>query len=231
VEVPQPRPRKILLADDDEVTREVLGMMLEEAGYEYEAVTRGDHAVSRALSEAFAAVVMDYEMPVQNGLEATLAIRRLERGPKLPIILLSAHTAKRAAVMGAGASAYLVKPVTLSTLVTTLDSWVKCADPAAVEPVIDDTERPADLIELFFELVPERLKRLRESARNRDLDSARSEAHRLIGSCAVLGFPRMAAVARRMVSGEIGIDQGATQLEHEFQLIAASSAPHVPCSR
>lgn len=219
--------QKILLADDDEVTREVLGMMLEDAGYEYEAVSKGDDAVSRALSGEFAAVVMDFEMPVLNGLEATLRIRRLEAGKtKLPIIVLSAHTEKRGTVMGIGANAYLIKPVTQATLRTTLSSWISSPEDIDREPVCIDVERQADLLELFFELVPGRLRNMRESAERQDVPQARFEAHRLIGSCSVLGFPRMAAVARRVATGEIGISAGVVQLERELERIGAET-----CSR
>lgn len=220
------KPQKVLLADDDEVTREVLGMMLEDAGYEYESVSKGDDAVSRALSGEFAAVVMDFEMPVLNGLEATLRIRRLENGEtKIPIIVLSAHTEKRGTVMGIGANAYLSKPVTSATLRTTLSSWITNAD-LAPEPVCAQMERQADLLDLFFDLVPSRLRRMRESAEKQDLKQARFEAHRLIGSCAVLGFPRMAAVARRVATGEVAATAGVAQLEYEFERIGAET-----CSR
>jgi CheY-like chemotaxis protein len=220
------KPLKVLLADDDEVTREVLGMMLEDAGYEYETVSKGDDAVTRALSGAFAAVVMDFEMPVLNGLEATLRIRRLEDGKsKLPIIVLSAHTEKRGTVMGIGANAYLVKPVTAATLRTTLSSWITNAE-LEPEPVCAPMERQADLLDLFFDLVPARLRTMHESAEKQDLKRVRFEAHRLIGSCSVLGFPRMAAVARRVATGEVGPTAGVTQLEREFERIGAET-----CSR
>jgi len=225
-----PSPPKVLLADDDEVTREVLGMMLEDAGYEYESVASGDEAVSRALSGEFAAVLMDYEMPTLNGLEATLRIRRLEQGKKTPIILLSAHTEKRNSVFGAGANAYLVKPVTAGTLRTTLASWTTGGLEPEVDPS-DDNEPDAEMLALFLELVPQRLKCMRESLASDDLVAARSEAHRLIGSCAVLGFARMAASARQVASGAINPATGIAALECELARIAAESELNVPCSR
>jgi CheY-like chemotaxis protein len=223
--------RKILLADDDEVTREVLGMMLEVAGYECEAVTRGEEAVSRALSGDFAAMVLDYEMPGLNGLEVTLRVRRLENGQKrIPIIVLSAHTEKRATVLGVGADAYLVKPVTPGTLRTTLASWVN-ADAPETAPVLADIDRQNDLLDLFFDLVPERLQRIHEASQRQDLRTVRSEAHRLIGSCALLGFPRMAAVARQVACGEIPALAALERLVFEFERLEAESVRGSPCFR
>lgn len=206
-------------------------MMLEEAGYAYETAVTGEEAVSRALSGEFAAVVLDYEMPVLNGLEATLRIRRLESAQdKLPIIILSAHTEKRATVLGSGANAYLVKPVSPGTLRTTLASWVKGGD-VEPEPVLADVERQSDLLDLFFDLVPERLQRIHESSERQDLRAVRSEAHRLIGSCALLGFLRMAAVARQLACGEIGARAGLEQLVYEFERVEAESVRGSPCFR
>src|SRR5687768_12640926 len=109
------RPR-ILLADDDQVTRGVLSTMIDRCGFACDAVSSGLEAAARALAGPYAVVILDYEMPGLNGLEVTLRIRRLEGPRKTPIIVLSAHTEKRERVLGAGASAYLVKPVTLATL-------------------------------------------------------------------------------------------------------------------
>jgi CheY-like chemotaxis protein/HPt (histidine-containing phosphotransfer) domain-containing protein len=218
----------VLLADDDEVTCEVLGRMLEDAGYECEPVTRGDEAVTQALSGRFAALILDYELPVLSGLEVALRIRRLERGVKLPIIVLSAHTEKRGMVLGAGANAYLVKPVSSRTLRTTLASWVSAG--AEPEPVLADVERHSDLLDLFFELVPGRIQRIHDSALRQDLSAVRAEAHRLIGSCAVLGFPRMADVARRVASGEITAALGVQRLTHELERIEAETTRGAVCS-
>jgi two-component system, sensor histidine kinase and response regulator len=209
------RPR-ILLADDDEVTREILGTMLERSGFACVAVADGNEAVTRTLSGEFAAAILDYEMPRLSGLEATLRIRRMEGHRKTPIIVLSSHTEKRDRVLGAGANAYLVKPVTPATLRATLSSWTSGGD-LGIHPTFAPGERPADVVELFFEVVPERLARMRESAERQDNGAARAEAHRLIGSCAVLGFLRMAALARKVASGEIAAAAGAAQLETELE--------------
>jgi response regulator RpfG family c-di-GMP phosphodiesterase len=170
-------------------------------------------------------------MPILNGLEVTLRIRRLEAGQtKIPIIVLSAHTQKRATVLGIGANAYLVKPVSPGTLRTTLASWVK-STVSEREPALADIDRPDDLLDLFFDLVPERLERIHESARRHDMTTVRSEAHRLIGSCALLGFGRMAAVARQLACGEIAVLVGLEQLVYELERIQAESVRGSPCFR
>jgi two-component system, sensor histidine kinase and response regulator len=222
----QSRPR-ILLADDDEVTRSILATMIDRCGFGCETVSTGVDAAARALSASFAAVILDYEMPGLNGLEATLRIRRLEGQRKTPLIVLSSHTEKRERVLGAGANAYLVKPVTQGTLRATLASWTRTEEPSE-PPTFAPMERDLDMIELFFELVPERLALMRESAGRQDLTAARAEAHRLIGSCAVLGFLRMAALARRVASGEIAPALGVEQLTTELQRVESELARSPP---
>jgi two-component system, sensor histidine kinase and response regulator len=221
----QPRPR-ILLADDDGVTRDILAAMIDCCGFHCETVGTGAEAVSRAVAWPFAAVVLDYEMPELNGLDATLRLRRLGQRTT-PVIVLSSHTEKRERVIGAGANAYLVKPVTLDTLRATLASLTRVPE-RAEPPTFAPMERDEDMIELFFEIVPERLALMRVSAETQDLSTARAEAHRLIGSCSVLGFLRMAAVARRVASGEIAPAAGVEELTTELERVESELARSPP---
>lgn len=119
---------RILAADDSAVNREVVREALRRLGVEPVIVENGREAVEAVAYSEFDVVLMDYSMPEMDGLEATLAIRRLEqqRGRKsVPVIALTAHVAKSETEWrGSGMDGYLVKPFSLSALAETLNGFL-----------------------------------------------------------------------------------------------------------
>lgn len=125
---------RILAADDSAVNREVVREALRRLGVEPVIAENGREAVDAVERCEFDAVLMDYSMPEMDGLEATLAIRRLEQrlGRKsVPVIALTAHVAKSETEWrGAGMDGYLVKPFTLAALAELLSGFLKDREPA-----------------------------------------------------------------------------------------------------
>jgi predicted signal transduction protein with EAL and GGDEF domain len=116
---------KILVADDDPLTRRLLQKTLEQAGYEVVAVENGRMAVeclSSKLGPRLA--LLDWLMPGPNGLEVCREIRRHSEYPYIYMILLTAKTSKEDVVRGleAGADDYLTKPFDLEELMARLRS-------------------------------------------------------------------------------------------------------------
>lgn len=104
---------KILIADDDALTRRILGKMLEQAGYEVVAVENGRKAVqSLSSADGPRLALLDWLMPGLNGVEVCRELRRHSEYPYIYIILLTAKTSKVDVVMGleAGADDYITKP-------------------------------------------------------------------------------------------------------------------------
>ncbi len=107
------RSDRILLAEDNPVNLKVALGALERLGYKADAVGNGSAAVKAWQSGRYALILMDCQMPVMDGYQATREIRSLERGVRTPIIALTAD-----AMMGteqhcrdAGMDAYLTKPL------------------------------------------------------------------------------------------------------------------------
>jgi osomolarity two-component system sensor histidine kinase NIK1 len=99
-------------------------------------VSDGQEAVQAVSKQAFDLVLMDIQMPVMDGCEATTIIRQSEKqtGAHVPIVALTAHTmtADRERCLAAGMDAYLSKPVHTATLFQTIHRFV---GPLAREPV------------------------------------------------------------------------------------------------
>ena len=121
------RPRlRVLLAEDGPINQEVAVGLLELRGHDVEVVENGQDALDALCRDTFDVVLMDLEMPVMDGLEATSAIRRMEEaaGRRTPIIALTAHAVRgfEDQCRRAGMDAYLSKPLEPEPLFKILES-------------------------------------------------------------------------------------------------------------
>ena len=114
--------RSILAADDHEVNRRILQLLLEPHGCRLTLVENGAEALEAASGQRFDAILMDMQMPVMDGLEATRRIRAGEVNGATPVIALTANAldVHRAAWDAAGVHAFLTKPIDPVLLATTL---------------------------------------------------------------------------------------------------------------
>jgi signal transduction histidine kinase/ActR/RegA family two-component response regulator len=117
---------RVLLAEDNEVNRRVAGMMLTRLGAAVTYAHDGEQAIAEATSQRFDAILMDCQMPVLDGYEATAAIRRLPPShPRTPIIALTANASEedRQRCLDADMDDYLSKPVHIRDLHGKLSRW------------------------------------------------------------------------------------------------------------
>jgi CheY-like chemotaxis protein len=109
------RRMKVLLAEDNVVNQRVAVGLLERRGHEVTVVSTGVEALDRLKSSTFDVVLMDVQMPVMGGFEATATIRRAEQqsGEHLRIVAMTAHamTGDRERCLAAGMDGYLAKPI------------------------------------------------------------------------------------------------------------------------
>ncbi len=120
------RSLTVLLAEDNAINARLAQRLLERLGHHVTHVTDGARAVEAAAQHRWDAVLMDMQMPVLDGLEATRAIRIAEKatGHHLPIIALTANAMKGDDLicLEAGMDAYLTKPIDIDRLASMLDS-------------------------------------------------------------------------------------------------------------
>jgi CheY-like chemotaxis protein len=119
-------PRRILLIDDERVSRFTTQSVLEKLGFDVETLDDGRSAAEAEATGEYAAVIMDCQMPFVDGFEATAAIRRQQRhigGRRTPIIGLSARSmaGDEEVALSKGMDVYLTKPVSARKLQAALD--------------------------------------------------------------------------------------------------------------
>ncbi len=118
--------KRILLAEDDSGIRELLGEWLESVGLVVDSVENGQEAVDKVSRGHYDLILMDLQMPVRDGISATLAIRALPGMHRLPILAITANAFAddKARCFAAGMNAHLAKPLSSETLFSELYSWL-----------------------------------------------------------------------------------------------------------
>ncbi|MBW1896226.1 MAG: response regulator, partial [Deltaproteobacteria bacterium] len=118
---------RILLAEDNEINQQVAREILEGAGLNVSIANDGQEAVSAVRENQYDAVLMDIQMPVMDGHEATRAIRRDPRFQDLPIIAMTAHamTGDREKSLEAGMNDHVSKPIDPDQLFAALGKWIQ----------------------------------------------------------------------------------------------------------
>ena len=206
------RQLRILLAEDDMVNRQLAEHLLKKFGHQVTSVSDGRkafEAVQISGFESFDVVLMDVQMPEMDGLEATAALRALEKGrlQRLPIIAMTAHAMKgdRSRFLHAGMDSYIAKPIQPQELVSVIEQAVPRPQEAAeghpskpaAREVIDrkralavvdgDTELLCDLLRIFATEAPATMEKLRAAVEAHDAPAIQLAAHTLKGSVCNFG--------------------------------------------
>jgi len=126
---------RVLLAEDDAVNQEVARELLADTGLVLDIVGNGQLAVERACTGAYALVLMDVQMPVMDGLEATRVIRRHPDHGLIPIIAMTANAFQedRQKCLDAGMNDHIGKPIAPEQLYDQLLRWLPQPAPGAVD--------------------------------------------------------------------------------------------------
>lgn len=122
------RTGRILLVEDDEVSKDVVSLLLGGQGYTVEWMPSGDRALERLQTESYDLVLMDVSMPGLDGYQVTWCIREMEKkqGGHVPIIAVTANAlaGDRERCLEAGMDDYISKPVDFQQLLGLLKRWI-----------------------------------------------------------------------------------------------------------
>lgn len=154
------RGTRLLLAEDNEINREVALELLHSVGLDVDTAETGTEAVAKAKRTGYALILMDVQMPEIDGLEATRAIRALPGWEKRPIIAMTANAFDddRRLCEDAGMNDFVVKPVNTEHFFQTLLHWLDAgndAGPLSTAAVFDSTAadpRPAGAMDGITDL-------------------------------------------------------------------------------
>ena len=120
------RGKRLLLVEDNEVNQEFALEILREAGAAVDVAGNGREALERVAGSTYDAVLMDCQMPVMDGFEATRQIRRDRRNAMTPVIAMTANAmaGDRERCLEAGMNDHVAKPIDVAVLFATLRKWL-----------------------------------------------------------------------------------------------------------
>jgi PAS domain S-box-containing protein len=221
LEMPSPAAGSVsvLLAEDNPTNQCVATSLLRRRGYEVLTANNGKEALEAYRSRHFDLILMDVQMPEMNGLEATIAIRKLEKSTNrhIPIIALTAHSMEsdRVQCLAAGMDAFISKPLNVHEFFAIVGKYALAAETPVHPPQVcvpDPTglvdthelmshfEGDLDLLreasELFRISCSKLLPRLRTEIQNGDPASAARTAHTIKGSASNFGCAACVEAAR-----------------------------------
>ncbi len=142
------RTQYILLAEDNPINQKVASTLLENEGHIIDIVGNGEEAVQKNKKNEYSLILMDVQMPILDGFEATRQIRTWEAGKKhTPIIAMTAHAMKgdRERCLEAGMDDYLSKPIDKRSLFAIIQRWSKDMQKTDVptSPLVNKKPAPA----------------------------------------------------------------------------------------
>jgi two-component system cell cycle response regulator DivK len=120
-------PRKILVVEDNEDSRELVIKVLKNKGYQVTAAVDGEEAIEKAIAEKPDLILLDISLPKLDGYEVAKKLKSMEEFQETPIVALTAHAMKgdREKVIVAGFEGYITKPINVRELPDQLKSYIR----------------------------------------------------------------------------------------------------------
>ncbi|MDB5100273.1 MAG: chemotaxis protein CheY [Cyanobacteria bacterium RYN_339] len=196
-QIPDLAGARILLAEDTPANQRLIAHYVRQTGATVAVVEDGGQAVEEALGGDYDLVLMDMQMPVVDGLEATMLLRKI--GFARPIIALTANVLKEdvAAYLRAGCTACLAKPIDRAQFFSQLAKHLGSLSPDRTA-LVDDEPLLRELAEQFATELPAAQAAIAAAAGSEDWPLVRSLAHKLRGTAGSLGFSDVYHIASRI---------------------------------
>jgi two-component system cell cycle response regulator DivK len=120
-------PKKVLVVDDNQDSRELVVKVLKNKGYEMIEAVDGEEAIEKAIAERPNLILLDISIPKLNGYEVTQKLKDMEEFENIPIVALTAHAMKgdRKKALEAGCEGYITKPINVRELPAQVKSFIK----------------------------------------------------------------------------------------------------------
>jgi signal transduction histidine kinase/DNA-binding NarL/FixJ family response regulator len=238
----------ILLVEDNPVNQKVVTSLLRKKGYKVDVANNGQEALTRLVEQPYRLVLMDVQMPVLDGLETTKRIRADARYAGLPIVAMTAHamSGDRERCIQAGMNAYLAKPVDHKHLLALVEQFLsqggvpahEAPEPAtraldsktAAQLMDADPALLGQMVQLFLQLAPERIKKLHHASAIGDLATVRADAQKVKSAAQSIAAGNVAATANALDEAASRADlesvrNSLLRLESELKTLSNAAIP------
>lgn len=186
---------RILIVEDDEMSRFVLSQMLLQEGFYVDVAVDGIEATHYLKSYPYDIVFMDCQMPSISGYETTHIIRK-DLALKIPIVAVTADTSHQniQKCLKSGMNDCLFKPIQKDELEYILNRWLK------INATLQYNEQiiTKEIVENFLSNIPERLDLLKYSIENQDKDLLGRVAHGFISASGALGVTKISTICQSL---------------------------------
>lgn len=214
---------RILLAEDVLINQRLMQRMAKTWDYDLEIAQNGQEAVEKMKLDNFDIVLMDIQMPIMNGFEATRAIRKMKskHKNKVPIIALTAHASNAEAekCLDLGMNAYVTKPFEQGHLLDTIHRLVlgneqqkNSAEETAEEEnepdfislstiqshAQGDQEYVKEMVEMYIDNMPHYAEELKEHIASEDIDNIYAVVHMMKSPIVLFEVNDIIAIIKRM---------------------------------
>lgn len=118
--------KRVLVTEDNEQNMYLLEFMLKKHNYEVIKAWNGEEVIKIALEQKPDLIIMDWNMPKMNGIEATIKIRQIESLKNIPIVFCTSNVmaGDREKAKNAGATGYLEKPINPDTFIEEIHKYL-----------------------------------------------------------------------------------------------------------
>lgn len=194
----------VLLAEDNKDNQKLISMLLKKMGVSVVIANNGKEAVDMALSGNFNLILMDMQMPLLDGIEATKALR--EKNLKIPIIALTANTQNedREKCQEAGCDDFLNKPIDKKLFYNIVGNHLQKEipnltpfDPDCISSLDEDPEYE-NFVQQFRKSLPEKLAEILNSFERKDWASMKKQTHDLKGTGGNFGYNNITELCKNL---------------------------------
>jgi len=195
---------RVLVAEDNIDNQKLMSLLLRRSGAEVSIAENGQLAVDMALLAPYDLILMDMQMPVMNGLEATRMLRN--RGYRGAIVALTANATREdvEACLAAGCDDFMSKPIDRQKLYETLArqmprSRIQARDREPITShLLEMDPGLLDLVSEFVERLPSVSQEIGSAFQNRDFPDLKLKVHSLKGSAGNFGYPELHKLCQRL---------------------------------
>ncbi len=190
----------VLVAEDSPDTQNLVALYIKKTGAQVTFVKNGQLAVEKAMAETFDLVLMDIQMPIVDGVEATAILRQI--GFQKPIIAFTANAEKHSLdnALDAGCDGHITKPIDQEVFFKVLAEYLPHSDNPienAPDSFLDDEEYHA-IRRAFISRTPQIMTELNQTLAQQDWSHARVLIHTFKGTCGSLGFKHLYTVVKQI---------------------------------